>query len=106
MSGNRIDLNLFAHNVYVIKFPYTCREIVLPSIALYFSSISTILGGPGGPFACNGTDGFSRKRSSCEISSPLALLGRLCCSLLRRHFLQIIRIKQIVKSSDSIKTRV
>ena len=48
----------------------------LPSIALYFSSISTIRGGPGGPFACKGTDGFSRKRSNSDMESPFALLGR------------------------------
>ena len=46
-------------------------------MALYFSSISTIRGGPGGPLACKGTDGFSRKRSSSDMESPLALLGRL-----------------------------
>ena len=47
-------------------------------MALYFSSISTMRGGPGGPFACNGTDGFSRKRSNSDMESPFALLGRLC----------------------------
>ena len=48
-------------------------------MALYFSSISTIFGGPGGPFAMRGTEGFSRRFSSSETESPrTSLLDRRC----------------------------
>ena len=48
-------------------------------MAEYFSSISTILGGPGGPLAMRGTDGFSSLFSSSETESPrTSLLDRRC----------------------------
>ena len=43
------------------------RAIVMrsiPSTALYFSWISTILGGPGSPMALRGTEGFSSLNST------------------------------------------
>ena len=41
----------------------------VPSMALYFFSISTILGGPGGPVAVRGTDGRSNLFSHSDIES-------------------------------------
>ena len=50
--------------------PIRASFVRVPSMALYFFSISTILGGPGGPFAISGTEGFSKRFSHSDIESP------------------------------------
>ena len=85
-------------------------------MALYFFSISTILGGPGGPLAARGTDGFSSLFSHSDIESePVPLTSDFCkffCQMLgkkgklqqivdffliftKRQFL-LIRLRQIL----------
>ena len=65
-------------------------------MALYFFSISTILGGPGGPLAARGTDGFSSLFSHSDIESePVPLTSDFC-----KFFCQMLgkkgKLQQIV----------
>ena len=51
----------------------------VPSMALYFFSISTMRGGPGGPLAVSGTDGLSSRLSHSDMESvPTFLTSDFC----------------------------
>ena len=69
-------------------FENVCMAV--PSMALYFFSISTILGGPGGPLANKGTDGLSSLFSHSDIESLLSLSAVDFCKF----------VSNVLKNSD------
>ena len=64
-------------------------------MALYFFSISTILGGPGGPLAARGTDGFSSLFSHSDIESEPVPLTSDFCKFVCQNVRKKARLQQI-----------
>ena len=61
-------------------------------MALYFFSISTMRGGPGGPIALSGIDGLSNRLSHSDMESSSRFLSSDFCNVLMSNVRKMSKV--------------